>query len=68
MKHSIYRLIKQASDTELNPIIQEFAKANDLVIGDGDNEVSKEDVLEQMHYAEEALFSQFTGKNLKDEA
>ena len=44
MKNSIFKLIEKASGDELDPRLQEYAARNGLTIGNGENEVGKEDV------------------------
>ena len=65
MKNSIFKIIEKASNDQLDPRLQEYAAKNGLTIGDGDGEVSREELVERLNKAEEFVYAQFTGKTFE---
>lgn len=65
MKNSIFNLIEKASKDVLDPRLQEYAAKNGLTIGDGEGEVSREELVERLSKAEEFVYAQFTGKTFE---
>lgn len=57
----ILDLIKQAESNMFMPLVESFAKANGIVVGENDNELSVDEVLTKMQSTEEFLYSKFTG-------
>lgn len=65
MKNSIFNLIEKASNEKLDPRLQRYAAVNGLTIGDGDGEVSREEIIDRLSKAEEFLYAQFSGKTFE---
>jgi hypothetical protein len=65
MKNSIFKLIEKASNDKLDPRLQEYAAKNGLTIGEGEGEVSKEELINRLNRAEEFVYAQFTGKTFE---
>lgn len=68
MKKSIFKLIEEKSLEAMNPLIQEFAKSNNLTLGENEGEVSAELVLDRLSKVEDVLHAKLTGVTKQGEA
>jgi hypothetical protein len=63
MNSGIFNLMKKVTESSLEPRLQRYATLNGLKVGEGDNEISKEDIIAQIENAEEFLYGQFNGED-----
>jgi len=67
MKNTIFNKIQSATEAQIRPQVEEFAKVNDWTIGEGDTQVSYDEALTRMDKATEFAYAQFTGYNYSGE-
>lgn len=67
MKNSIFNLIERTSSSQIDSCLERYAAKIGKAIGTEENQISREDLLDNLTKSEEFLFAQLTGKNYEGE-